>query len=360
MAEAASLGRALDQPGDVGQHELVVLEPHDAEVGHERRERVVRDLRLRRAHRRDERGLPRVREPDERGVGHEAQLEAQPALLAVLALLGEARRPPGVREEPEVAPAAPPAADASQRSPCVDEVGEHLAGLEVADGRPFGHVDHEVARRSRRGAACPARGCRNRPAGGGGRGTRAATRRCGRPGARRRHPSRRRRRRVRPWACATPCGTTCSPRRRRHRGRSAALRRRSSTRLYCSSARMTKARRLGTLPSCSPPLALRLGYASSVRADAASRGRCRRACGRGGGRTSRRRRRWRTACRRRRGRRSRPGGSGCPLAHDDRARRDLGAAVDLDPEPLGRGIAPVAGGGRALLLRHGSALRDRR
>src|SRR5690349_21199486 len=50
---------------------------------------------------------------------------------------------------------------------------------------------------------------------------------------------------------------------------------------------------------------------------------------------------------------------GPTLAHDDRARGDLGAAVDLDAESLGRGVATVAGGGGALLLRHGSALRDR-
>src|SRR5205085_5717006 len=50
---------------------------------------------------------------------------------------------------------------------------------------------------------------------------------------------------------------------------------------------------------------------------------------------------------------------GAALAHDDRARGDLGTAVDLDAEPLGRGVATVAGGSGALLLRHGSALRDR-
>ena len=59
VAEAAALGRALDEPGDVGEHELVVLEPHDAEVRHERRERVVRDLRLRGADRGDERATCR-------------------------------------------------------------------------------------------------------------------------------------------------------------------------------------------------------------------------------------------------------------------------------------------------------------
>ena len=49
VPEAAPLGRALDEAGDVGDHELVVLEAHDAEVRLERGERVVGDLRLRRA-----------------------------------------------------------------------------------------------------------------------------------------------------------------------------------------------------------------------------------------------------------------------------------------------------------------------
>ena len=42
-------GRALDQPRDVGEHELVVVEAHDTEVRLERGERVVGDLGLRRA-----------------------------------------------------------------------------------------------------------------------------------------------------------------------------------------------------------------------------------------------------------------------------------------------------------------------
>ena len=89
--------RALDEPGDVGDDELgVVAEPHHAEVGLERGERVVGDLGLGRRDAGDQRALADVREADERDVGHQLQLEPQPALLAVLALLGERRRPPPV------------------------------------------------------------------------------------------------------------------------------------------------------------------------------------------------------------------------------------------------------------------------
>ena len=196
--------------------ELVVAEAHDAEVGLERGERVVGDLGLRRAHRRDQRGLPGVREPDERGVGQQLHLEPQPVLLAVLALLGEAGRAPRVREEPGVAAAAPAAAGGEVAVAVAHEVGEQLAvaGLHL---RALGHRHDEVGRRSRRGACCPSRACPTRPAGAGGRGTRAATRRCGRPARRCRRPSRRHRRRARPWARAPRAGTTPRPRRRRRR-----------------------------------------------------------------------------------------------------------------------------------------------
>ena len=119
------------------------LPAHDAEVRLERGERVVGDLGLGRAHRGDQRRLARVREADERGVGQQLQLEPQPALLAVLALLGEARRAPRVRQEARV---AAPALPAARREPAVavaHEVGEQLVVGRRHD-RALGHVDDEV------------------------------------------------------------------------------------------------------------------------------------------------------------------------------------------------------------------------
>ena len=105
----------------------MVAEAHHAEVGFERGEGVVGDLGLGRAHRGDEGGLPGVREPDERGVGHELQLEPQPVLLAVLALLGEAGARRGVREEAGVAATAPTAVGRQPAVAVAHEVGEQLA-----------------------------------------------------------------------------------------------------------------------------------------------------------------------------------------------------------------------------------------
>ena len=83
--------RALDQPGHVGDRRPApVLEPEvqDAQVGLERRERVGGDLRRGGGQRGEQRRLAGVGQPDEADVGDEPELEAQPALLARLALLG--------------------------------------------------------------------------------------------------------------------------------------------------------------------------------------------------------------------------------------------------------------------------------
>ncbi len=47
VAEARAARRTLDEPRDVGQHELAVLAVQGAEHRLERRERVVGDLRRR-------------------------------------------------------------------------------------------------------------------------------------------------------------------------------------------------------------------------------------------------------------------------------------------------------------------------
>ena len=72
----------------------------------ERGERIVGNLGLGSGHRRDERRLARVGEPDQRDVGHQFELEVEPELLAGLALLGEGRRAAAVGQEASVAATA--------------------------------------------------------------------------------------------------------------------------------------------------------------------------------------------------------------------------------------------------------------
>ena len=144
MTEALALAGALDEAGDVGDHVLVAVGgAHDAEMGLERGERVVGDLGLGGRDAADQRRLAHVGEPDQRHVGQQLELEAQPPLLADLALLGERRGPAAVGQELGVAAAAPPALGGDVAVAGRHEVGEHGA-LAVAHHGPLGHGDEHV------------------------------------------------------------------------------------------------------------------------------------------------------------------------------------------------------------------------
>ena len=58
--ETEAAAGALDEPRDVGDDELAIVETRDAEVRDERRERIVRDLRSCARERCEESGLPRI------------------------------------------------------------------------------------------------------------------------------------------------------------------------------------------------------------------------------------------------------------------------------------------------------------
>ena len=92
VAEAGAARRALDQPGDVGDHDLALLGLDRAEDRLERRERVVGDLRLRARHARDQRRLAGVRQPDEAGVGQQLEPQLDHPLLPRQPALGQPRR----------------------------------------------------------------------------------------------------------------------------------------------------------------------------------------------------------------------------------------------------------------------------
>ncbi len=186
VTEPDPLGGALDQAGDVGEHELalaVVDRPQDRLEG---RERVVGDLRRRAGEAREQRRLAGVRQPDQAGVGEQLQPQLDPARLALQPALGEARRLTGRAGEALV---AVPAGAARRRRPPAGPARPGRSGgprgprpgcrAEPGSPRP---------RHGRRGAARPRRGRRARRAGA----ARTAARR-GR-GARDRRPAPRRRR----------------------------------------------------------------------------------------------------------------------------------------------------------------------
>ncbi len=147
VPEAGAGRRTLDEPGDVGDRGAAVLrvpEVHHPEVRLQRGERVRRDLRPRRGQRCQEGRLPGVRQPDEADVGDQPQLQAQPALLARLALLGVLRRAMRGRREVDVAEPAASAARDRRRLAGRDQVGEQLARRVVQHARPGRHLQHEV------------------------------------------------------------------------------------------------------------------------------------------------------------------------------------------------------------------------
>ena len=73
---------AFDEAGNVGEHEVApARQRHDAEVGHERRERIVGDLGTRARHGGDEGRLADVGIAEQAGVGEQLELEAQTCVL---------------------------------------------------------------------------------------------------------------------------------------------------------------------------------------------------------------------------------------------------------------------------------------
>ena len=127
MPEPHALARAFDQPGDVGDGELPSLRRIDrAEHRGDRRERVVRDLRLRVRDAAKQRRLARVGKADQRRVGEQLQPQVERELLAGQTRLGETRRLPRRRGEALVAAAGSTASCDDHPRARMREVREQL------------------------------------------------------------------------------------------------------------------------------------------------------------------------------------------------------------------------------------------
>lgn len=90
QSQALALRGSRNEPGNVGDGVAHVAGLHDAQIRHERGERVVRDLRLGRAHRSDQRRLARRGKAHERDVCDRLELENDVAFVARFA---EQRKP---------------------------------------------------------------------------------------------------------------------------------------------------------------------------------------------------------------------------------------------------------------------------
>ena len=153
IAEAGAFVRALDQTGNVDHHKRFELrDAHDAQLRLDCGERVVGDLRTRRAHDAEQRRLAGIRQADDAGVGEQFQFEFEFAAFAELAIVGEARRLPRRGREMLVAQAAAPAFGDAHLLVGDAQVGEqppHTAvafevQLDARDQRPDGDAHDQV------------------------------------------------------------------------------------------------------------------------------------------------------------------------------------------------------------------------
>jgi hypothetical protein len=82
VAETGAFMRALDQAGNVGEHEFAAVDLDDAELRMQRGEGIVGDLRFGRADRGEKGRLAGIGQADQAGIGDQLQPQPDRALLA--------------------------------------------------------------------------------------------------------------------------------------------------------------------------------------------------------------------------------------------------------------------------------------
>ena len=131
VPEADAFARAFDQARHVGDRELAPVGRLDrSEHGRERREGIVRDLRLRVRDAPQQRGLAGVGEADECGVGEQLQPQVELQLFSREAGLGEARSLARRRREALVAATRAAAARHDDARTGMCEIREQLSLVE--------------------------------------------------------------------------------------------------------------------------------------------------------------------------------------------------------------------------------------
>src|SRR5215472_11986604 len=143
VAKARAFMRALDQPGNVGQHELAAVGIHHAELRMQRGEGIVRDLRPRRADLAEQGRFAGIGQPDETGIGDQFQPQPDPALLAGLARIGVARRAVGRGLEMRIAEAAVAAFGEHELLAELGEVVDQRLAILVEYLRADRHLQHD-------------------------------------------------------------------------------------------------------------------------------------------------------------------------------------------------------------------------
>ena len=126
MPEPGPLGGAFDQSRDVGDHSLALVPFDRPQHRRQRREGIVRHLRRRPRQPPQQRGLARVRQPDQPDVRQQLQPQLDPVRLPLRPLLGKPRRLP--RRGRKALVPMPPAPAMRDHGP--------LPGLDQVDSAP--------------------------------------------------------------------------------------------------------------------------------------------------------------------------------------------------------------------------------
>ena len=144
VTEPLPIGGSLDQPRDVSHDDRgAVVEVDHAQIRLEGGEGIVGDLGACCTDPCDEGALAHVGESDQRDVGEQLELEPQPLLGDDLTLLGEARGPHRVGQEPGVAPAAGPSLRGEPTLAVDAEIGEDGA-VGIAHQRAHRHANDQI------------------------------------------------------------------------------------------------------------------------------------------------------------------------------------------------------------------------
>jgi hypothetical protein len=145
VAEPLALMSAFDQAGNIGQHEVALADGDDAEIGVERGEGVVGDLRLGGGDGGEEGRLAGIGQADEAGIGDQLQPQPDPLLGAEQAGIGATRRLVGAGLEMRVAEAAIAALEQGQLLADFGEVGDQRLAVLLEHLGADRHLEDRIA-----------------------------------------------------------------------------------------------------------------------------------------------------------------------------------------------------------------------
>ncbi len=159
-AQSRALARAFDQSRQIRHHECAAqlrsvparaaVGIHHAQIRFQRRKRIIRNLRPRRANHRNQRGLPRIRKTHQAHVRQQLQLQPQIPLFPGLAFLFLSRRlVPRLRKMLIAAP-APSALRHQQTLPWPFQIRQQYISSRIKNQRAHRHFQNRVVARNPR------------------------------------------------------------------------------------------------------------------------------------------------------------------------------------------------------------------